>query len=183
MDAIILGLCKILDTILNPAIILMAGIEIYFLAVNIQKLGALRNHVEKLNANPSVKYNYSRHEDKKIMKEGFVTVEKDWAELEKIREEYKDADKYYTWFASLIQVFPLLGILGTVAGLYISFQQDIVNIYEGVEFALSSTVWGLFFAVIFKVCDTFLRAKYVNGIEEGVDRFEKGYMADSERSK
>jgi biopolymer transport protein ExbB/TolQ len=57
-----------------------------------------------------------------------------------------------------------------------------MNIYDGVQFALSTTILGLFAAIIFKIVDAAFRALFVNSIEEGVDRFEKGYMAESERA-
>ena len=74
----------------------------------------------------------------------------------------------YSAFSMCIQLFTLLGILGTVAGLYISMNAD-QNIYEGVEFALSSTVLGIIFAVFYKFCDILFVSIFINYIEDGID--------------
>ena len=54
----------------------------------------------------------------------------------------------YSLFVNLTGIFPLLGILGTVISL-----QD--NFYG----ALTSTFWGLVFAIIFKFLDGIISAK------------------------
>ena len=49
------------------------------------------------------------------------------------------------------------------------------NLFEGVSFALSSTVLGILFAVIFKSVDILFCSRYLNYIDDGVDRFRESY--------
>ncbi len=62
----------------------------------------------------------------------------------------------YQVFSNFIMIFPLLGILGTVLSLLplvgILGQEVSANFFA----ALTSTFWGLVFAIVFKVLDGFL---------------------------
>ena len=69
-----------------------------------------------------------------------------------------------------------------MAGLYIAIVDE-MNIYEGVKFALSSTVYGIIFAVISKIIDIILVALYVNSINQNMERYEKNYMVYTEEAK
>jgi hypothetical protein len=61
-------------------------------------------------------------------------------------------------FVNLTGIFPLLGILGTVVSLLgmVSDSTDITGNFYG---ALTSTFWGLVFAIIFKFIDGVISAK------------------------
>ena len=184
MNSFVLGLSHFLDAILNWTIFLLIFVELGISVWTGYKLYLLNRKVKELNQVSTISYEKPVKENKHVVvKEGTIVSERDWAKLESVREDYRRTDQWYTWFTSLIQVFPLLGILGTVAGLYIAFQSGDMNIYDGVQFALSTTILGLIAAIIFKIVDAAFRALFVNSIEEGVDRFEKGYMAESERAR
>lgn len=58
----------------------------------------------------------------------------------------------YTWYTNITAIFPLLGILGTVAALVKEFD-DIEGLTGNFMIALSTTFWGIFFAIIFKGID------------------------------
>ena len=60
--------------------------------------------------------------------------------------------KLYSIFVNLTGIFPLLGILGTVVSLLgmVSDSADVTGNFYG---ALTSTFWGLVFAIIFKFLD------------------------------
>ena len=66
--------------------------------------------------------------------------------------------KLYSMFVNLTGIFPLLGILGTVVSLLgmVSDSTDITGNFYG---ALTSTFWGLVFAIIFKFIDGVISAK------------------------
>ena len=55
-------------------------------------------------------------------------------------------------------VFPLLGILGTVISL-LPMVSDMTNMQNNFFAALTSTFWGLVFAIGFKLCDAFLSSR------------------------
>lgn len=60
--------------------------------------------------------------------------------------------KSYSIYVNLTSIFPLLGILGTVVSLLglVSEPENVTGNFYG---ALTSTFWGLIFAIIFKFLD------------------------------
>lgn len=58
-------------------------------------------------------------------------------------------------FDVIIDIFPLLGTLGTVIGL-LGVADSIANIQDKFFLALTSTFWGLLFAITFKALDSLL---------------------------
>lgn len=66
--------------------------------------------------------------------------------------------KLYSVFVNLTGIFPLLGILGTVVSL-LGLVSDTTNITGNFYGALTSTFWGLIFAIIFKFLDGIISAK------------------------
>ena len=66
--------------------------------------------------------------------------------------------KLYSIFVNLTGIFPLLGILGTVVSL-LGMVSDMENVTGNFYGALTSTFWGLVFAIIFKFLDGVISAK------------------------
>ena len=66
--------------------------------------------------------------------------------------------KLYSIFVNLTGIFPLLGILGTVISL-LGLVSDTTAITGNFYGALTSTFWGLVFAIIFKFMDGIISAK------------------------
>jgi len=66
--------------------------------------------------------------------------------------------KLYSIFVNLTGIFPLLGILGTVVSLLglVADDTDVTGNFYG---ALTSTFWGLIFAIVFKFLDGVISAK------------------------
>lgn len=70
-----------------------------------------------------------------------------------IKEYYKKILKNYVLFTTIITIFPLLGMLGTVSsllGLDMSNPEAINNAKDNFFYALSSTFFGIIFAIGFK---------------------------------
>jgi len=86
--------------------------------------------------------------------------------LRKMRET---SDKYYSMYANLTSIFPLLGILGTVLAL-IPMMQDVTNMQGNFFVALTSTLWGLVFAIFFKLLDAIL-APHIDRNNRGIDDY------------
>ncbi len=63
-----------------------------------------------------------------------------------------EADKFYSLFVNITGIFPLLGILGTVVSL-LGLVSDMENVTGNFYGALTSTFWGLIFAIVFKFLD------------------------------
>ncbi len=66
--------------------------------------------------------------------------------------------RLYSVFVNLTGIFPLLGILGTVSSL-LTLVKDMTDVEGSFYGALTSTFWGLVFAISFKLLDGFISAK------------------------
>ena len=85
--------------------------------------------------------------------------------------------KLYSLFVNLTGIFPLLGILGTVISLLglVSDMQDVTGNFYG---ALTSTFWGLVFAIVFKFLDGMICPE-IEDNEKSVQLFlERGRSAE-----
>lgn len=76
----------------------------------------------------------------------------------KVSEMCEKAISKYTLYVNITGIFPLLGILGTVIAL-LGMVGNTTDINGGFFSALTSTFWGLVFAIIFKFLDGFLSPK------------------------
>ena len=93
----------------------------------------------------------------------------DTAEEEEIIRLRKRSESLYAVFVNVTAIFPLLGILGTVLSLIPLVSQ--MEAFETNFFAaLTSTFWGLIFAIVFKLLDGFLSARMEDN-EKSVDLF------------
>lgn len=66
--------------------------------------------------------------------------------------------RLYSLFVNLTGIFPLLGILGTVISL-LNMVSDMTQVQSNFYGALTSTFWGLVFAIVFKFLDGIIAAK------------------------
>jgi len=92
----------------------------------------------------------------------------------RLRKMRETSEKYYTMFVNLTGIFPLLGILGTVISL-IPMVQDMTNMQTNFFVALTSTLWGLVFAIFFKLLDALLSPRIERnnrGIDDYLEKLE-----------
>ena len=71
---------------------------------------------------------------------------------EEVLELRGSMDRFYALFVNITGIFPLLGILGTVVSL-LGLVSDMENVTGNFYGALTSTFWGLIFAILFKFLD------------------------------
>ena len=186
MDGIILGLSRFLATgTLNGLILIIAVMETVFIIQAYPKLKSLKERIDKLNGISSVKKVLRGKDDRKLETETIVTSLKDWSEFDAFCDDYQNDSVLFSRISLIIQVFPLLGILGTVTGLFIAMNanadwSNAAFLFEGVRFALSSTVLGILFAVLFKIVDIFFSARFLGYIDDGIDRFRENYRIEKE---
>ena len=67
-------------------------------------------------------------------------------------------NRFYSLYVNLTAIFPLLGILGTVISL-LGLVTDMQNVTGNFYGALTSTFWGLIFAIAFKFLDGYISPK------------------------
>jgi chemotaxis protein MotA len=87
----------------------------------------------------------------------------------RLRNMRETSERYYIMFVNLTGIFPLLGILGTVVAL-IPMVQTIDNMQQNFYIALTSTLWGLVFAIFFRLLDATLLPR-VERNNRGIDDF------------
>lgn len=84
-----------------------------------------------------------------------------------VNELIKSSDSaafQYTLYANITAIFPLMGIFGTVCSLIgLSPGADTANNFF---IALDTTIWGLVFAMAFKVADSFISSKLERALDE-----------------
>ena len=175
-------LCLFLDAVINPTIILVALIEMFFLVRSVSLLWKFRTRITKLNSKKIVRPTTSKKDEGKLTTTMELELTQNWDEFDQFLEEYQNKGWWYSAFSLIIQIFTLLGILGTVAGLYIAMSNG-EDMYKGVEMALSTTILGILFAVIYKVADILVVSFLINYIEDGINRYEKIYQVKNDDAK
>lgn len=84
---------------------------------------------------------------------------------------------YYVLYENLTAIFPLLGLLGTVVSL-LPMVEDMGEIMTGLFFsALTSTMWGIIFAIVFKSLNGYLSS----GIEDNEKNIEIYLQRNTDR--
>ena len=98
-----------------------------------------------------------------------------WEEILEYKEEFNKIDLIYSIFEQIVPIFPLLGILGTVAGL-IQQLDNLDQMRDALALSMSTTFWGLIAAIFLKVVDAILVSRTVNKMEQYFDTFEQNYQ-------
>lgn len=80
------------------------------------------------------------------------------ADLEELSESQNQAEHWYAFFVNVTAIFPLLGILGTVLSL-LPMVANLADMQQNFFAALTSTFWGLVFAIGFKLADGYLSSR------------------------
>ena len=71
----------------------------------------------------------------------------------KVVDMRRSVTSAYAMYINITAIFPLLGILGTVMSL-LNMAQDMSNVQTNFFSALTSTFWGLIFAIFYKLIDS-----------------------------
>lgn len=100
--------------------------------------GALNRKISRTKISKKTKEMKEEESEEKITPETIRNYEKD----------FNRTCSWYQVFSQMVPLFPLFGILGTVSGLMQQVNaQDIEGIFEALETALGTTVWGLIWAI------------------------------------
>lgn len=76
----------------------------------------------------------------------------------------------YAFYANITAIFPLLGILGTVAAL-VTYSNE--TMMDNFMVALSTTLLGVFFAIVFKGLDALLSGSIDDNLEKAYSIIQK----------
>jgi len=103
--------------------------------------------------------------------------QKDKASETDIIQLRRKMNTYYVIYENLTAIFPLLGLLGTVVSL-LPMVEDMGEIMTGLFFsALTSTMWGIIFAIVFKALNGYLSS----GIEDNEKNIEIYLQRNTDR--
>lgn len=91
--------------------------------------------------------------------------------------KFNEACSYHDTLTQIIPLFPLLGILGTVAGLMTMVHpgaaDGFTELYKGMGTALGTTLYGLIAAIILKFTDAIFTSRIINDVDVMLDDFDK----------
>lgn len=148
-----MGVYQFLSGYMNIGIVI-AGIVLGFLLIS--------NHITLINHHKQIHTIMNwKNRTSSLSKTTHEVVEDDQdlrATPDDIRELETAFNRTCSWheaLSQLIPLFPLFGILGTVAGLILKLSPDSGSsvLYESMNLALKSTFFGLVFAIILKFYD------------------------------
>ena len=149
-------------------IIISAFIMFIFWICNALKLSSQKNDIKKmLEQNPK---QYNLNGTLKTMEEKddeSVSITPD--NIRQYETEFNKTCSVHSVLIQIIPIFPLLGILGTVAGLMLQIQEAETSL----NFALETTFWGLVCAIIFKLLDAIFSSRIIYDVEVMLDDFYK----------
>lgn len=149
----------------NAFIVLSAIFILIRLLMLWVRLSVHKSHIEdalssKRNLRTTI--NKKTHEINDEAEEGEAVTPDTIRDYEK---SFNQTCSKYELYSQLIPLFPLFGILGTVAGLMLVVQQgdeaSIENLINGLGTALSTTFFGLVAAIALKIVATCFPAKTI----------------------
>lgn len=86
------------------------------------------------------------------------------ADCDKLIRSSAIAARSYTFYTNITAVFPLLGIFGTVVSLM--GLSGTAEVADNFSMALTTTFWGLIFAIFFKFLDSFISSTLDRALDE-----------------
>ena len=154
MNGVILAISWFLSKTLNAGIVILAVVEAVLMIMAYNRMIVLKKRIDTLNGETPGKQVLRSKKAGIVETEYTIKVKKDWKEFDKFCDDYQNDSMLFSSVSLIIQIFPLLGILGTVTGLFVAMNG---------------------FAVIFKFVDILFCSRYLNYIDDGVDRFRESY--------
>ena len=97
-------------------------------------------------------------------------------------EEFNKIQLKYSVYGQLIPLFPLLGLLGTVLGLFLQLG-DFVKMRAAISTSMLTTLAGLIVTIALKLIDALWTSKKVNGFLLQFDLYERTYQVLRDESE
>ncbi len=113
-----------------------------------------------------------------ILIEGIQSTSKSRVNIHELQEMREKEVMYFHLFETINSVFPLLGILGTIIGLLRMVGLESAVVMSNFTLALTSTFWGLIFAIFFKGVDGVIAPRFYQNQENLqllYERVDKAY--------
>lgn len=167
-------LLQLIDNYAVEGIVILGVIIAILLLVNGLSLSNQKNKIEEAleRRNKKYKLNGDLKEIEETDDDSTTIITPDT-----IRKYETEFNKKCSWHGVLVQfipIFPLLGILGTVAGLMLQIQSnDITGMMDSLDVALTTTLFGLIFAIALKVIEALFPSRVIYDVEVMLEDFEK----------
>ncbi len=166
-------LLQFIENYAVEAIVILGVVNAVLLLVNGLSLSNQKNKIEEALERRSKKYKFNG-ESKEIEETDDESVA---ITPDTIRKYETEFNKKCSWHGVLIQfipIFPLLGILGTVAGLMLQIQSsDIAGMMASLDVALTTTLFGLIFAIVLKAIEAVFPSRVIYEVEVMLEDFDK----------
>lgn len=160
--------------VLNWLIILCGIAELVMLLINTHRLSDKKNRIDE-ELSQSDRRATIDGENHTLSEEVSEKRVSDF-NLDKIRnykKSFNDLCSKHNAISQLIPVFPLMGVLGTVFGLMEQVHAgDVQAMLSSLDTALTSTIWGLIFAIILKIIDAVWPSRMISDVEVLFDDFD-----------
>ncbi len=167
------GLSQIISIIINPVILIggvLVLIGMIFLGI---KGNDLYNKADEKTYGTKTRMSVNR---KTLARKQRDVATRNIEDVDELWEEFNKLSSSYLSWSHMIPIFPLLGILGTVAGLIIqadAMEADVI--LSGLNTALSSTLLGTIIAIVLKVVEAVFTLRKVTDVEFLLNDQERKY--------
>ena len=129
----------------DTAIIIMAIANFVFYRITIHKIKILELLIHK-----TTDMSLGKMDEERVVKR---TID----ELDAIKKARIKVNQWYSLFVNIISIFPLLGLLGTIISLiFTAGEGNLENTQQYFMMSLTSTFWGMIFAIAYKISDAFV---------------------------
>lgn len=155
-------------------IIVMFGLAlIALLILNWMKLNYQKERIKEAVQRKNFKYFYGQGGAVEEEEDKDASVTPDT--IRQYESEFNNVVAWHDIISQVIPIFPLLGILGTVAGLMLSLSQgnNFDALRSSLDVALSSTLYALIFAILLKSLDAGLSTKAIIDTENLLEDYNK----------
>ena len=137
MNGVILAISWFLSKTLNAGIVILAVVEAVLMIMAYNRMIVLKKRIDTLNGETPGKQVLRSKKAGIVETEYTIKVKKDWKEFDKFCDDYQNDSMLFSSVSLIIQIFPLLGILGTVTGLFVAMNgnadwSNAQNLFEGV---------------------------------------------------
>ena len=142
------------------------------------KLSSHKKSLEELLDSKTVESRMNQETEKQEIVE--ISKEVRPEDVYKKESQYRSTLAWNNIILQLIPVFPLLGILGTVAALMTMMggEDAAATMMDSLGVALSSTLLGLIASIILKIMISFLNLKCIDDIESKFKVYYEGLKKD-----
>ena len=167
------GVLQVVKDYINLIILLSGIVLTAFIFYNGSKLSSHKSRIDEAVSRKNKKWAVNPV-DGTVMDEDDVDAAITPDTIRKYERDFNKDCALHNVFSQLIPIFPLMGILGTVAGLMLEVNsQDINGMMESVYAALSSTFFGLIFAILLKFVDAIFPSRIIEDVDVMLEDYSK----------